>query len=270
MDRSILALRDDPTDCSRPVETPVRSALSLGFDLALPGRCPVCDAQVATTGRFCAICFLEASLVSEPFCRRCGIPFDDGPARSICAACYANPPSFGRARAVLSYDDLARRLILPLKYSGRSEAARAFATQMLRAGRSTFLRADLLVPVPMHTRRLRQRRYNQAALLTLALSHLTSVPALPDALIRIRSTAPLKTLSARSRRAEVSGAFKIRPRRRKIVEGARIVLVDDVMTSGATVTACTDALMTAGAASVDVVAMARTVRPDIGSALELT
>lgn len=269
MDPSILALRNNPTDCGWPVESQLCGALSLGFNLALPGRCPACDAQVATTGRFCAICFREASLVSEPFCRRCGIPFDDGPARSICEACYAHPPSFGRARAVLAYDDLARRLILPLKYSGRSEVARAFASQMVRTGHSTFLRADLLVPVPMHTRRLRRRRYNQAALLALALSHLTSVPAVPDALIRTRSTAPLKTLSARSRRAEVSGAFRIRPRRKEIVDGARIVLVDDVMTSGATVNACTDALMMAGAACVDVVALARAVRPDIGSALEL-
>jgi ComF family protein len=168
---------------------------------------------------------------------------------------------FREARAALRYDDQARRLILPLKHGDRVELASVLAPMMVRAGAALLQRADALVPVPLHRRRLFQRKYNQAALLALAIGRLAARPVWPDALIRTRRTAPLDEKSPEERAREVAGSLRVRPSRQESVRGRTVLLIDDVMTSGATANACSAALLEAGAGAVDVLLAARVPDP---------
>jgi predicted amidophosphoribosyltransferase len=242
----------------------IQAAGRFTLDLLLPPQCVTCDATVDAPGRFCAACFAATGFVTEPCCRRCGVPFElaaDGGPDLTCGHCRAAPPLFGRARGALRYDAQARRLVLPLKHGDRVEHAAALAPLMLRAGGALVREADLLVPVPLHRRRLIARRYNQAVLLARAVGRLAGRPVLPDALQRVRATAPLGSLSAAARAREVGGAFAVRPGREAALARRRVLLVDDVMTSGATASACALALIAAGVAAVDVLVAARVPDP---------
>jgi ComF family protein len=168
---------------------------------------------------------------------------------------------FREARAALRYDDQARRLILPLKHGDRLELASVLAPMMARAGVALLQRADVLVPVPLHRQRLVQRKYNQAAVLAIAVGRTAGRPVVPDALIRTRHTAPLDEKSPEERAREVAGSLQVRPSRRDMVLGRTVLLIDDVMTSGATANSCTAALLDAGAMAVDVLAAARVPDP---------
>jgi ComF family protein len=170
-------------------------------------------------------------------------------------------PAFSRARAAFRYDVYARRLILPFKHADRTEHCDVLATHMARAGAALLRDADVLVPVPLHRRRLRRRRYNQAALLARALARASGLQVIPDALERLRPTPPLGGQSATERHATVDGAFAVRPRRAGRIAGRRVVLIDDVMTSGATANACAAALRAAGAADVMALVAARVPDP---------
>jgi ComF family protein len=234
------------------------------LDLLLPPRCAACDNQVLAQGQLCAECFSRTQFVTAPFCLRCGVPFASSGqtgADGLCPACQVRPPIFREARAALRYDEQARRLILPLKHGDRVELAAILAPMMVRAGEALLRRADLLVPVPLHRRRLFERKYNQAALLAYAVSRLAHVPASPDALLRTRRTAPLDDKSPEERAAEVAGSFEARASRQAKLSGQTILLIDDVMTSGATSNACAAALLQAGAAAVDVLVAARVPDP---------
>lgn len=234
------------------------------FDLVLPPTCPTCDAPVGAQGLMCAECFQSITLLTEPLCRRCGVPFPHDlacPRSRLCAACEASPPAFDRARAPLLYDTGSERLILPLKYADRTELAGVLALHMARAGGDLLRTADLLVPVPLHRRRLFARRYNQAALIAHSLSRRSGRPTTPDALARRRATASLGQMSAAERAVEVADAFAVRTSRIERIRGRRILLIDDVLTSGATANACAQALKAAGATAVDVLAAARVPDP---------
>lgn len=231
----------------------------LALDALVPPLCLACDNPVADPGQFCAGCFSAAHLIAPPLCERCGVPFEaaaQGGASGICGDCRENPPPWRRARAALAYDAVARRLVLPLKYADRPETARHLAPLLARAGAVLLAEAEAIVPVPLHRRRLLARRYNQAVVLARALAR-PGLPALLDALVRTRPTAPLGELGREDRTREVAGAFAPRPARIPALRGRRVVLVDDVLTSGATAGACSRALLEAGAASVDVLALAR-------------
>ena len=235
----------------------------LALDALVPPLCLACDAPVAEPGQFCPACFAGAHLIAAPLCERCGVPFaavGQGGAAGICAGCRAHPPPWRRARAALAYDAVARRLVLPLKYADRPETARHLAPLMARAGVALLGEAEAVVPVPLHRRRLFTRRYNQAALLAKFLAR-PGRPALLDALMRVRATTPLGALDRKERAREVAGAFAVRPGRAAALRGRRVLLVDDVLTTGATAAACTLALLEAGAAGVDVLALARAARP---------
>ncbi len=234
------------------------------IDLLLPPACIACDRPVDTPGLLCPACFRATGFITAPCCAVCGVPFDAGPqasAEGLCRTCQTAPPDFDRARAALRYDAGARRLILPFKHGDRVELAKALAPMMARAGAVLLRDAELLVPVPLHRWRLFRRRYNQAALLAHALARISRLPTLPDALARTRRTGALGGKTAAERRAEVDGAFAIRPSRAARIAGRRVVLVDDVMTSGATASACARALKAAGAARVDMLAAARVPDP---------
>ncbi len=234
------------------------------LDLLLPASCAGCATEVAAPGQLCAACFGAMNFIAEPLCWRCGLPFSsrelaDG--RRPCHGCAADPPGWDRARAALLYDAAAKTLILPLKHADRQENAAALALHMHRAGAALLAGADLLVPVPLHRWRLLHRRYNQAVLLAASLARRTGLPTLPDALARIRPTSPLGSHSAAGRAAQMQGAIVVRPARRIRIAGRRVVLIDDVLTSGATARACATALRAAGAAGVDVLVASRVAPP---------
>jgi ComF family protein len=233
------------------------------LDILLPPNCLACDAPVDEEGQFCLACFRKANFISAPLCRICGVPlpFIELAAGGLCPVCIAATPAFTQARAALRYDGLSQRLILPFKHADRTEAARGLALLMARAGAGLLQAADILVPVPLHINRLRRRRYNQSALLAGALGRIAKRPVLPDALIRHRPTIPLGPLGFAERRTELEGAIAVRPRRIARLAGRTVLLVDDVMTSGATAHACAQALLGAGAIQVNVLTAARVPDP---------
>jgi ComF family protein len=240
----------------------------LMLDSVLPPLCLGCNEIVETPGTLCAACWQGFAFVAPPYCARCAAPFAHDPGQgALCGACLARPPRYRRARAALIYDTRSRRLLLPFKHGDRTDIARACGRWMARAGAELLAEADLVAPVPLHWRRLLTRRYNQAQLLARVAVHEAAVgtrPRLaPDLLRRRRWTGTQSGLRAQERRSNVRQAFDIHPRWLAEVAGKTILLVDDVLTTGATVEACTRVLQRGGARHVDVLTLARVVRPAV-------
>jgi ComF family protein len=231
----------------------------LALDIALPTLCVSCREPVDGEG-VCAECWAKLSFIEPPFCPRLGIPFvyDPGP-ELLSMEAIANPPAYQRARAAVRYDDVARTLVHSLKYQDRTDLAPAMGRWMARAGKELLEEADVLVPVPLHWRRGWSRRYNQSAALARVISRQSGVKLATEALRRVRATEQQIGLSRPQRAANVQGAFKVTPERSAEVAGRRVVLIDDVLTSGATTDACARALLRAKAAQVDVLVFARVV-----------
>lgn len=239
-----------------------KAGLRLLGDFVWPSRSLVSGAPHAGQGLIPAEDFLRLTFLNGSGCRTCALPLDtDLGDASLCAACAAKPPVWNAARAALQYDDASRKPILDLKRAGRRDGLATFATWMSLAGRDLLAEADLIVPVPLHYRRLASRGFNQSGWLAQSLARRTDTPAAIDALVRHRPTVTQGGLSARERHRNVRGAFRLRPSRAHLVEGARIILIDDVYTTGATLAACTRALKKGKAASVSVLVLARVVRP---------
>ncbi|MEE2690840.1 MAG: ComF family protein [Pseudomonadota bacterium] len=231
------------------------------LDFILPPTCPISGERVAAPGTLSAAGWARLSFIDDPVCARCGYPFEHDHGESAeCAACIAEPPAFEAARAAVAYDDASHSLVTAFKYADRTELAPLLAGWLARAG-APFLRPEtVLVPTPLHRRRLLARRYNQAGLLAVGLSKLKGLPVLHDALLRTRPTPPQARLSAQGRKRNVEGAFAVREERREELKGRAVVLIDDVLTTGATLSACARALKRAGAARVDALVLARTAR----------
>jgi ComF family protein len=230
------------------------------LDLVLPPRCIGCGARVDMAGLTCARCWSQLTFIAAPLCDRCGSPFDFAiEGALLCAACLAVPPPYDHARAALVYDEGSRGLILSFKHGDRLHAAPAFGAWMARAGADLLAGANLIAPVPLHRWRLLKRRYNQAALIADHAGKLSGVVHIPDLLERRRATPSQGSLGPSARARNVAGAFRLKPRHAERVKGARIVLIDDVLTTGATVGACARALRRGGAAKVDVLTLARVV-----------
>lgn len=230
-------------------------------DALLPPLCLSCHTVVAEPGSLCPECWSRMTFLGAPQCSCCGQPFelDPGP-EAVCGECARGQPPFARARAVLRYDDESKILILRLKHGDRLEGVNAFALWMARAGAELLDGADLLAPVPLHRWRLLSRRYNQAALLAVAIGRLSKAVVEPQLLIRTKRTPPQGHLGHDARARNVAGAFRINERLGAGLAGKRVVLVDDVLTSGATVGECARVLKRSGAASVDVLTLGRVVR----------
>jgi len=231
------------------------------LDAVLPPRCLKCGEIVDSQGALCVGCWSTLSLLGPPCCACCGYPFEfDLGADTLCGACSTNRPIFGRARAVFRYDEASRDLILSFKHADRTDGAPAFAQWLARAGAGLIADIDLIVPVPLHWSRLFSRRFNQAALLALALGKRSGKPVEPLALRRRRATETQGHKGRLARFRNIKGAILADPRRTDSIRGKRVLLIDDVVTTGATVTACTRALLGAGAKTVDVLALAQVVR----------
>ncbi|MGN6375087.1 MAG: double zinc ribbon domain-containing protein [Sphingomonas sp.] len=233
----------------------ITTAMAAMLDLALPPRCPGCGAVTQAPHRFCATCWSGLRFLGPPWCAACHkpFPFDRGP-DALCGACLKTPPRHAGVRAAVAYGEVARSVALRLKYGGRLGLAETVARPMARLMPAA---ADLLVPVPLHRRRLWSRGYNQASLIAAAVARATGVPSDPLVLQRRRRTPVLRGLSPRERARAVAGAFVAPDPRRRQVVGRAIVLVDDVYTSGATAAACTATLLAAGASSVTILCWAR-------------
>lgn len=235
------------------------------LDLVYPPSCIACHGAAAEPGSLCPACWTRMRFIEKPYCQRLGTPFDfDFSAQTgmdlISPQAFADPPVYDRARAVARFEDgPARDLVHRLKYGDRLELARPMARWMARAGAELLADAPLIVPVPLHRRRLFTRRFNQAALLAQEISGLSGIDWDTGILARIKPTQPQVGKTQAQRADNVQGAFRVPPERRPAIAGRRILLVDDVLTSGATANAAARNLLRAGAEAVDVLVFARVV-----------
>jgi len=227
------------------------------LDLILPRDTLDGEARIGAHG-LPAEAWSRIHFLDGPVCDGCGAPFDFDPGPGVrCAPCMARPRAFDAARAACLYDEASRDPILKLKHADRTDLAPMLARWLSRAAAELLEEAEAITPVPLHPVRLLRRRYNQAAEVARPLAALSGVPYLPDALVRRRATESQGGKSGSGRRRNVAGAFHVPDRRRAKVEGRRILLIDDVMTTGATLEGCARALKRAGAVRVDVAVLAR-------------
>jgi ComF family protein len=231
------------------------------LDVALPQLCPACRAAVVGEG-LCAPCWSRLSFIAPPYCARLGIPFpfDPGPG-TLSIEAMSDPPAYNRARAAVRFEETARTLVHALKYGDRLDLAPIMGRWMANAGRELTADADLLVPVPLHWRRQWSRRFNQSALLADVVAKASGLKVAHRALKRVKPTPQQVGLARAERAVNVQGAFRLRHAGQSEVKGRRLILVDDVLTSGATLEACARTLLRAGAAQVDVLVFARVVAP---------
>lgn len=231
-------------------------------DLLFPPLCLHCAAPVGQGDALCGACWRAIRFIAPPFCVACGLPFEfETTGNAVCGSCLAAPPAYDRARAVCLYDAASRGLVLALKHGDRHEGVRGLALWMQRAAPEFFTEDTLIVPVPLHRWRLWRRRYNQSALLAAKLVRLTGARHVPLLLERHRDTASQAGLSRAQRKRNVAGAFRMRTGFETAADDRSVVLVDDVLTTGATVDACARVLKKAGAARVDVLTFARALPP---------
>jgi len=237
-----------------------KSASSFVLDQVIPPICLSCRISVGGAASLCSTCWTSLSFVSEPSCQTCGLPFDlEDQASLYCGPCLKKTPPYSRMRSALVYDDTSRSMILGFKHGDQLEACPIFAKWLAATDPSLFNGIDILTAVPLHWQRLLKRRYNQSAMLSNELARLTNLKSIPDLLTRARNTQSQGHLTRIQRRANVRGAFSPNTRYKKLIEGKRILLIDDVLTTGATVEACCQRLNNAGASEVRVLTLARAI-----------
>jgi ComF family protein len=233
------------------------------LDTILPPLCLGCETMVGTQQGFCASCWGKIRFIARPFCTCCGLPFAYAAEGSEqCGACLQEKPHFSAARSLFTYQDAGRDLVLAYKHGDRTDHAPALARLLARCGGELILQADLVCPVPLHPFRLWRRRYNQSALLAHEMARQQNKKAVLDLLSRTRPTPSQGGLNRAQRQKNVQGVFKVPQRYHAVVKDKNILLLDDVMTTGATVNSCARALRKAGAADVRVLTLARVTKEE--------
>lgn len=231
------------------------------FDLLLPPTCGGCGEVVEDSHALCPDCWGALTFLGQPCCDACGHPFAfEVPGQTLCGVCTRERPPFARARAAVLYNAASKDLILRFKHADRTDSTLLLAKWLHRAGAELLVDADVLLPVPLHWTRLFARRFNQAALLALALGRLADKPVMVDGLLRHKKTPSQGHLGVKARARNVQGAFRVSPPRMAALKGKRVVLVDDVYTTGATARMAAKVLRRAGVARVDVLTLARVVK----------
>jgi ComF family protein len=243
------------------LEAIARAAL----DVVLPPRCLSCAESVDRQGTLCTRCWSGLTFLAPPWCACCGEPFEgvvgtDPSDDTICARCAGSSPPYARARSALSYDDGSRGMIVGFKHADQTYAASAFGGWLVRAGADMLTPGVIVAPVPLHRWKLFSRRYNQAALLAKDVGRRAGLPVLQGLLVRHRRTTPQGAYGRAGRQRNIRGAFHVRPALVERVRGRPVVLIDDVLTTGATVAECARVLLRAGAGRVDVLTVARVIR----------
>lgn len=238
----------------------IKAWLDKSLNLFLPPLCSVCRKPVAETHKLCTDCWGKLNFISEPFCLRCGYPFEyEMGEESLCGLCLDHPPAYDHMRSVFVYEGVTKKLLMGFKHGDRTDFLPLLShwlSKLYRDNRE--LHADILVPVPIHTTRLIKRRYNQAALLADALGNRLNVQTEMALLKRHRRTPPQK--GNRVERSEnVKKAFTVAERDLAILKGKTILIIDDVVTTGATIESCALVLKKAGAKKVKVLSLARVV-----------
>ena len=264
VDRAQPALLDEADDAARGpgFAARARSAMRAAFDMILPPLCLGCEARLTQHDALCPACWRGIAFIRPPLCDRLGLPlpFDTG-GTMISAAAEADPPDYDRARAVAAFDGPMRDLIHDLKFRDTHDARRLFGRWLSEAGAELIADANLIVPVPLARLRLISRRFNQAQILAAELARQTGKPIDAFALRRTRATPHQIGLSRSERHRNVAGAFSIAPEALPSISGRSVLLIDDVITTGATASAAARALRKAGARQVDVLALALVTEP---------
>lgn len=236
--------------------------LQAALHLIYPPQCISCDALVTSDFGLCGACWRETPFATGLVCDQCGVPLPgEDPGHALqCDDCITIARPWSQGRAALLYRDNARRIVLSLKHGDRLDLARPAATWLLRAAEPMLKPGMIVAPVPLHWMRLLRRRYNQAAVLSGAFAKLASLQHCPDLLIRRHSTGSQEGRDRDSRFRNVHDAMAVNPKRMKTVEGAHVLLIDDVMTSGATLSAASEACLAAGATRISVLVLARVAK----------
>ncbi|HBK93196.1 MAG TPA: hypothetical protein DDZ68_16160 [Parvularcula sp.] len=238
-----------------------RRAGAAALNAILPLSCPVNGEPVAGVGALSARAWEKIRFIDEPFCARCGAPFAvDFGEGAECAACIADPPAFDRARAGVVYDDASHALIVGYKHADRTDLAPLLAGWLARAGAGMVTASSILAPVPLHRRRLFARRFNQSAELAQRLARAKDARFAPLFFERLRATPSQKGMSADQRRRNLAGAIGVRAGSVPLARSAHVIIIDDVMTTGATLNACARAARKAGAATVEALVLARAMK----------
>lgn len=239
------------------------TALRFSLDFILPPRCANCSLRVVSHGHLCPSCWGTLRPLAAPYCAHCALPFAfDASEGDVCGGCLQDAPGFDWARAAVLYDDLGRKMVMQLKYSGAAAVVPAMTQMMVGALAGTS--ADLIIPVPLHRRRMLKRRFNQSQLLAADLARRIDVPLDTFSLAKHKATESQGGLNKKARFKNVQASFAVSTDRRSFVAGKSIMVVDDVLTTGATASACAKALKKAGAKSVGIVTYARVGKPVAG------
>lgn len=245
----------------------MRRAGNFVLDTVLPPRCPVTGVMVDAPGMLSPESWQGIEFITENCCAHCGRPFEVAEEKgAVCGPCLDEPPVFQSARCAVEYNDASRHLILAFKYADQTYAIKTFTPWLVQCGAPVLDGADMLVPVPLHRRRLWQRRFNQSALLAAAVGRRAGIAVRADLLARIRFTRPQGGLKRKERRKNVRGAFVLRDGLADDVAGKTVVIVDDVYTTGATLNECARALLKAGAAQVRCLCIARVTNAALNKA----
>lgn len=235
------------------------------LDTIFPPRCLACAQPTDAPHGLCAACWRDTHFIAGTACAKCGLPLigeagtpdPDLEGADLCEGCARHPPAWDRGAAAVLYRGAARKAILALKHGDRLDLVKPLAGWMAMAGRDLLAETDAIVPVPLHWRRLLKRRYNQSAELARRLGRIAGKPAEVDLLTRQRFTQPQESMDRATRARNQSGAFAVAPRRAGGLAGRSLLLIDDVLTSGATLSACAETLRAAGAARIDILVLAR-------------